>query len=137
MAQTVVLEGMAIGYVGFNTASNVSLTATASPGTTVISSWVATGINTSYIIIIASVNLYNSATSAQTETLQIFVDGNYINVGTVTVPAGGYAQATFNYVVANPLPGQHNIGLAAYGASAGLTAEYAAMTAVVVTSSLP
>lgn len=62
----------------------------------------------------------------------MFVDSNYTNVGVTTVPAGGYAQATVNYVfsLSNLTLGGHTIGLAAYGGS--LTAQYAELTIIAV-----
>jgi len=51
-------------------------------------------------------------------------------VGVTTVPAGGYAQATVNYVFSNLSLGSHTIGLAGYGGS--LTAQYAEITVLVV-----
>ena len=118
MALPIVSSGwLTISYVGFNTASGVSLTATASPGTTIVSQGITVSLNTLNIIIIASVGLYNSGSSAVNETLQVFVDSTYTNVGIVTVPAGGYAQATINYTFSNLTLGQHTVGLAAYGGS--------------------
>jgi len=131
MALPIVSSGwLTISYVGFNTASGVSLSATASPGTTVVSQGVTVSLNTLNIIIIASVGLYNSGSSAVNETLQVFVDSTYTNVGIATVPAGGYAQATVNYVFSNLALGNHTVGLAAYGGS--LTAQYAEVTVLVV-----
>ena len=121
---------LTISYVGFNTASGVSLTATASPGTTVVSQGITVRLNTLNIIIIASVGLYNSGSSAVNETLQVFVDSTYTNVGIATVPAGGYAQATINYTFSNLTLGNHTVGLAAYGGS--LTAQYAEITVLAV-----
>ena len=119
-----------VRYLGFNTASNVSLSATSSPGTTIVSLPVVVSLNTLYVIVIASVGLYNSGSSTVNETLQVFVDSNYINVGVTTVPAGGYAQATVNYVFSNLSLGSHTIGIAAYGGS--LTAQYAEIIVLVV-----
>ena len=131
MALPVVSSGwLTISYVGFNTASGVSLSATASPGSTIVSQGVTVSLNTMNVIVIASVSLYNSGTAAVNETLQVFVDSTYTNVATVTVPAGGYAQATVNYVFSNLPLGQHTIGLAAYGGS--LTASYAEITVLAV-----
>jgi hypothetical protein len=131
MAVPLVSTGLLpISYIGFNTASGVSLSATASPGTTVVSQGVIVGLNTLNIIIIASVGLYNSGSSAVNETIQVFVDSTYTNVGIATVPAGGYAQATVSYVFSNLALGSHTVGLAAYGGS--LTAEYAEITVLAV-----
>jgi len=119
-----------VRFVGFNTASGVSLSATASPGTTIVSLPVVVSLNTLNVIVVASVGLYNSGTSAVNETLQVFVDSTYANVGVATVPAGGYAQATVNYVFSNLSLGSHTVGIAGYGGS--LTAEYAEITVLVV-----
>lgn len=117
-------------YIGFNTASGVSLSATASPGTTIVSLPVVASLNTLNVIVVASVGLYNSGSSAVNETIQVFVDSNYTSVGITTVPAGGYAQATVNYVFSNLSLGSHTIGIAGYGGS--LTAIYAEITVLVV-----
>jgi len=121
---------LVVRYLGFNTASGVSLTATSSPGTTIVSQGIYVSLNTLYVIVIASVGLYNSGSSAVNETIQVFVDSSYTNVGVTTVPAGGYAQATVNYVFSNLSLGPHTIGIAGYGGS--LTAEYAEITVLVV-----
>ena len=119
-----------VRYVSFNTASSVSLSATSSPGSTIVSSPAVVDLNTLYVIVVGSVGLYNSGTAAVNETIQVFVDSNYTNVGVTTVPAGGYAQATVNYVFSNLALGGHTIGLAAYGGS--LTAQYAELTIIAV-----
>ena len=119
-----------VKYIGFNTASSVSLSATSSPGSTIVSLPINVSLNTLYIIVVGSVGLYNSGTAAVNETIQVFVDSNYINVGVTTVPASGYAQATVNYVFSNLALGAHTIGLAAYGGS--LTAQYAELTIIAV-----
>jgi hypothetical protein len=119
-----------VRYVSFNTASSVSLSATSSPGSTIVSSPAVVDLNTLYVIVVGSVGLYNSGTAAVNETIQVFVDSNYTNVGVTTVPAGGYAQATVNYVFSNLALGAHTIGLAAYGGS--LTAQYAELTIIAV-----
>jgi len=119
-----------VKYVGFNMTSGVSLSATASPGTIIVPLSITVSLNTLSVIVIGSVGLYNSGTSAVNETIQVFVDSNYINVGVTTVPAGGYAQATVNYVFSNLSLGSHTIGLAGYGGS--LTAQYAEITVLVV-----
>ena len=121
---------LVVRYLGFNTASGVSLSATSSPGTTIVSQGIYASLNTLYVIVVASVGLYNSGSSAVNETIQVFVDSTYTNVGIATVPAGGYAQATVNYVFSNLSLGSHTIGLAGYGGS--LTAEYAEITVLVV-----
>ena len=121
---------LVVRYLGFNTASGVSLSATSSPGTTIVSQGIYVSLNTLYVIVVASVGLYNSGTSAVNETIQVFVDSNYTNVGVTTVPAGGYAQATINYVFSNLSLGSHTVGIAGYGGS--LTAEYAEITVLVV-----
>jgi hypothetical protein len=121
---------LVIRYIGFNTASSVSLSATASPGTTIVSQGIYALLNTLYVIVVASVGLYNSGSSAVNETLQVFVDSTYTNVGIATVPAGGYAQATVNYVFSNLALGSHTVGIAGYGGS--LTASYAEITIMVV-----
>ena len=119
-----------VRYIGFNTASGVSLSATASPGTTIVSLPIVASLNTLDVIVVASVGLYNSGSSAVNETIQVFVDSSYINVGITTVPAGGYAQATVNYVFSNLALGNHTIGIAGYGGS--LTAQYAEITVLVM-----
>jgi len=121
---------LVVRYLGFNTASGVSLTATSSPGTTIVSLPVYASLNTLYVIVVASVGLYNSGSSAVNETIQVFVDSTYTNVGVTTVPASGYAQATVNYVFSNLSLGSHTVGIAGYGGS--LTAEYAEITVLVV-----
>jgi hypothetical protein len=121
---------LVVRYIGFSTASSVSLSATSSPGTTIVSLPITVSLNTLDVIAVASVGLYNSGTSDVNETLQVFVDSNYVSVGITTVPAGSYAQATVNYVFSNLAPGGHTIGLAAYGGS--LTAQYAEITALVI-----
>jgi len=121
---------LVVRYLGFNTASGVSLSATSSPGTTIVSLPVYASLNTLYVIVVASVGLYNSGSSAVNETIQVFVDSTYTNVGVTTVPAGGYAQATVNYVFSNLSLGSHTVGIAGYGGS--LTAEYAEITVLVV-----
>ena len=121
---------LVVRYLGFNTASGVSLTATSSPGTTIVSQGIYVSLNTLYVIVIASVGLYNSGSSAVNETIQVFVDSTYTNVGVTTVPAGGYAQATVNYVFSNLSLGSHTVGIAGYGGS--LTAQYAEITVLVV-----
>ena len=121
---------LVVRYLGFNTASGVSLTATTSPGTTIVSLPVYASLSTLYVIVVASVGLYNGGTAAVNETIQVFVDSNYTNVGVTTVPAGGYAQATINYVFSNLSLGSHTVGIAGYGGS--LTAEYAEITVLVV-----
>ena len=123
-------SSLVVRYLGFNTASGVSLSATASPGTTIVSQGIYASLNTLYVIVVASVGLYNSGSSAVNETIQVFVDSTYTNVGVTTVPAGGYAQATVNYVFSNLSLGPHTIGIAGYGGS--LTAEYAEITVLVV-----
>jgi len=123
-------SSLVVRYLGFNTTSGVSLSATASPGTTIVSQDIYVSLNTLYVIVVASVGLYNSGTSAVNETIQVFVDSTYTNVGTTTVPAGGYAQATINYVFSNLSLGSHTVGIAGYGGS--LTAEYAEITVLVV-----
>ena len=121
---------LVVRYLGFNTASGVSLSATASPGTTIVSLPVVVSLNTLNVIVIASVSLYNSGSSAVNETMQVFVDSTYTNVGITTVPASGYEQATVNYVFSNLSLGSHTIGLAGYGGS--LTASYVEITVLVV-----
>ena len=121
---------LVVRYLGFNTASGVSLSATSSPGTTIVSQGIYVSLNTLYVIVVASVGLYNSGTSAVNETIQVFVDSSYTNVGVTTVPAGGYAQATVNYVFSNLSLGSHTVGIAGYGGS--LTAEYSEITVLVV-----
>jgi len=121
---------LVVKYVGFNTASSVSLSATSSPGSTIVSLPAVVSLDTLYVVVIGSVGLYNSGTAAVNETIQVFVDSNYTNVGVTTVPAGGYAQATVNYVFSNLALGSHTIGLAAYGGS--LTAQYAELTIIAV-----
>ena len=121
---------LVVKYLGFNTASNVSLSATSSPGSTIVSLPINVSLNTHYIIVVGSVGLYNSGTASVNETIQVFVDNNYINVGVTTVPASGYAQATVNYVFSNLALGGHTIGLAAYGGT--LTAQYAELTIIAV-----
>ena len=63
MAIPLVSTGLlTISYVGFNTASGVSLTATASPGTTVVSQGVTVGLNTMNVIVVWKIfNLYGIA----------------------------------------------------------------------------
>ena len=121
---------LVVRYLGFNTASGVSLSATSSPGTTIVSQGIYVSLNTLYVIVIGSVGLYNSGSSAVNETIQVFVDSNYTNVSITTVPAGGYAAVTVNYVFGNLSLGSHTVGIAGYGGS--LTAEYAEITVLVV-----
>ena len=123
-------SSLVVRYLGFNTASGVSLSAMASPGTTIVSLPIVASLNTLDVIVVASVGLYNSGSSAVNETIQVFVDSNYTSVGITTVPASGYAQATVNYVYSNLTLGSHTVGLAGYGGS--LTAEYAQITVLVV-----
>ena len=106
------------------------MTATSSPDTTIVSLPAVVSLNTLYVVVVGSVGLYNSGTAAVNETIQVFVDNNYTNVGVTTVPASGYAQATVNYVFSNLALGGHTIGLAAYGGS--LTAQYAELTIIAV-----
>ncbi len=108
------------------TASNVALSATASPGTTVVSYPLdATVFNAKYLILHASATLYNSGTSAVNEVIQVFVGSSYTNVHEVTVPASGYAVVSVQYVWSwQNMPGVNtSIGIAGYGGS--LTASYA------------
>jgi hypothetical protein len=121
---------LVVRYLGFNTASGVSLSATSSPGTTIVSQGIYVSLNTLYVIVVGSVGLYNSGSSAVNETIQVFVDSNYTNVSITTVPAGGYAAVTVNYVFSNLSLGSHTVGIAGYGGS--LTAEYAEITVLVV-----
>jgi hypothetical protein len=123
-------SSLIVKYLGFNTASGVSLSATASPGTIIVSQGIYASLNTLYVIVVGSVGLYNSGSSAVNETIQVFVDSNYTSVGITTVPASGYAQATVNYVFSGLALGSHTVGIAGYGGS--LTAEYAEIVVLVV-----
>jgi hypothetical protein len=112
--------------VMWTTASGVSLSATASPGTTITSYNVDnTTIFAKYLILHASVTLYNSGSSAVNETIQVFVGSSYTNVHVITVPASGYEVVPIQYVWTwqnMPAPNT-SVGLAGYGGS--LTASYA------------
>jgi len=119
-----------IKNVGFATASGVSLTATSSPGTTITSVTVNTTKDIYAALVIGSVGLYNGGTSAVNETIQVFIDNNYVNAGVTTVAASAYVQATVNYIFTNISPGTHTIGIAGYGGS--LTAQYAELTVLLV-----
>ena len=111
-------------YVNFQTASGVSLTATASPGTTIVQAAVNIPIRLTYVVLIGSVNLYNSGSASVNEVIQVFNGSNYIDVATVTVGPGAYVQVTVNYVFLSP--GTTTIGIAAYGGT--LTVQTAEMT---------
>ncbi len=110
------------------TASNVSLTATASPGSIILSQPLnASVLLAKYVILYGSITLYNSNASAVNEVIQVFIGSKYINVHEVTVPAGGYVVVPVQYVLTGnnmPFTGT-TVGLAAYGGS--LTATYAYM----------
>jgi hypothetical protein len=115
-------QPFAVKYVAFKTAKDVSLTATASPGTTIVSSPVTVNPGMYYVIVAVSVWLYNPGTSTVNETIQVFADSTYTDVGVITVPAGGYAHAMVNYVFSLGR-GQHTIGIAGYGGSLTASAE--------------
>ena len=119
-----------IKNVGFATASGVSLTATSSPGTKITSVTINTTKDIYAVLVIGSVGLYNGGTSAVNETIQVFIDNNYVNAGVTTVAASAYVQATVNYIFTNISPGPHTIGIAGYGGS--LTAQYAELTVLLV-----
>jgi hypothetical protein len=111
-------------YVNFQTASNVSLTATTSPGTPIVQAAVNIPIRLTYVVLIGSVTLYNGGSVSVNEVIQVFSGTNYVNVATVTVGPSTYVQVTVNYVFLTP--GTTTIGLAAYGGT--LTAQVAEMT---------
>lgn len=101
-------------YKGFlATTGVVTLTSTGSPGTTILRTSVFSNLNTLRVIVIASATLNNTG-STVTETIQAFIDNNYVNLAQVTVPAGGYVQAEVVYSF-TATPGGHTVGIAAYG----------------------
>lgn len=114
-----------VKYNGFLTTTGaVTLTSTSSPGTTILSSSIFSNLNALRVIVIASVTLNNTGSSSVTETVQAFMDNNYVNLAQVTVPAGGYVQAEVVYSF-TVTPGGHTIGIAAYGGT--VQAVYAQM----------
>jgi len=113
-----------VKYKGFLASTGVvTLTSTGSPGTTILSTSVTSNLNTLRVIVIASVTLNNTG-STVTETVQGFIDNNYVNLAQVTVPAGGYVQAEVVYSF-TVTPGGHTVGIAAYGGT--VRAVYAQM----------
>ena len=111
-------------YKGFLASTGVvTLTSTGSPGTTILSTSVFSNLNTLRVIVIASVTLNNTG-STVIETVQGFIDNNYVNLAQVTVPAGGYVQAEVVYSF-TVTPGGHTVGIAAYGGT--VRAVYAQM----------
>ena len=127
---TYIPTNFVIKNVGFATASGVSLTATSSPGTKIASVTANTTKDIYAVLVIGSVGLHNGGTSAVNETIQVFIDNNYVNAGVTTVAASAYVQATVNYIFTNISPGPHTIGIAGYGGS--LTAQYAELTVLLV-----
>jgi len=113
-----------VKYKGFLASTGVvTLTSTGSPGTTILSTSVFSNLNTLRVIVIASVTLNNTG-STVIETVQGFIDNNYVNLAQVTVPAGGYVQAEVVYSF-TVTPGGHTVGIAAYGGT--VRAVYAQM----------
>jgi hypothetical protein len=102
----------------------VTLTSTGSPGTTILSGSIFTNLNTLRVIVIASATLNNTGSSSVTETVQAFIDNNYVNLAQVTVSAGGYVQAEVVYSF-TVTPGGPTVGIAAYGGT--VRAVYAQM----------
>jgi len=113
--------------------TGITITASSSPGTVVTTGAVVVGLDTLYALLVGSVSIYNPLSSATTGTIQVFAGSTYMNLGVVTVPAGGYSQATVNYVFSQPqgmLPlGVNTIGLAVYGVS-GLVVKVAEMSVI-------
>ena len=113
--------------------TGITITASSSPGTVVTTGAVVVGLDTLYALLVGSVSIYNPLSSATTGTIQVFAGSTYMNLGTVTVPAAGYSQATVNYVFSQlqgmlPL-GVNTIGLAVYGVS-GLVVNIAEMSVI-------
>jgi len=116
--------GSIVKYKGFLASTGVvTLTSTGSPGTTILSTSVFSNLNTLRVIVIASVTLNNTG-STVIETVQGFIDNNYVNLAQVTVPAGDYVQAEVVYSF-TVTPGGHTVGIAAYGGT--VQAVYAQM----------
>jgi len=124
---------LVIKQVVSSVVTGITITASSSPGTVVTTGTVVVSLDTLYALLIGSVSIYNPLSSATTGTIQVFAGSTYLNLGVVTVPAGGYSQATVNYVFSQPqgmLPlGVNTIGLAVYGVS-GLVVNVAEMSVI-------
>jgi hypothetical protein len=124
---------LVIKQVVSSVVTGITITASSSPGTVVTTGAVFVGLDTLYVLLVGSVSIYNPLSSATAGTIQVFAGSNYMNLGVVTVPAGGYSQATVNYVFSQlqgmlPL-GVNTIGLAIYGVS-GLVVKVAEMSVI-------
>ncbi len=123
------IETLKVLGVKWINAFGVALTATSSPGSTILSKALSDSdiAFARYIILYGSITLYNPGTSAVNETIQLFINSSYININEVTVPPNSYVLVPLQYV----LPWSSlilsnatvTVGLAGYGGS--LTVPYA------------